>query len=243
MTRESALPVVDEARGRALPTQLDVPAVAAPWPLVVFAHGWMGHPRRFRRLFDRWTAAGYAVAAPTFPNTNEASSGQEMDDVQHQAADVRLVLDSLLADDRFDPARVAVAGFSLGAQTALDVAFETKKRDARLAAAVAISGALSPFCSRYEFGPLPLLVVHGTSDPVVEYAHGSDVYRRAQRPKALLTVLTGGHDIAQDEPATAADATVAEVTTAFLDVALRGVTVPRPRVDPTVARLESEGIW
>ena len=243
MSIENVWPLVDDARRRPLPTHLQLPHADVPWPLVVFAHGWMGHPRKFRRLFASLAAAGYAVAAPTFPNTNEASSGREMDDVQHQPADVRFVLDSVLADDRFDPTRVTVAGFSLGAQTALGVAFETSQRDPRVAAVVAISGGLGPF-GRHELGAGPLLVVHGRRDPVVDYAHGFDVYRRARPPKALLTILLPGHaEYVQDDPPTAGDTVVADVTTAFLDTVLRGPPVPRPRVDADVARLESEGIW
>jgi pimeloyl-ACP methyl ester carboxylesterase len=137
-----------------------------------------------------------------------------------------------------------VAGFSLGAQTALDVAFERSQRDTRFAAVVAISGALSPLGGDYDLSGSPLLVVHGKFDPVVEYAHGFDVYTRAVPPKALVTVLVPGHsEYVQDDPCTDADAVVAEVTTAFLDVALRQSPVPHPLVDPALATLESEGVW
>jgi dienelactone hydrolase len=237
------IPLVDGRRGRTLPTHVHVPAVAPPWPLVVFAHGWMGHPRRFSRLFATWAAAGYAVAAPTFPNTNEASSGQDFDDVEQQPADLRFVLDRLLEDDRFDPAGVAVAGFSLGAVTALAVGFDGSNRDG-IAAVVAISGRMPWFGGAYRLGGRPLLVVHGELDPVVEYAGGLAVFRRAAPPKALLTVLIPGHDeFVQDEPATAADVVVADVARAFLDAVLRRTDVPRPSVDTELARLESEGIW
>lgn len=50
-------------RGRALPTQLHLRAGEPPWPLVVFAHGWIGHPRKYTRLFGRWADAGNAVVA------------------------------------------------------------------------------------------------------------------------------------------------------------------------------------
>jgi predicted esterase len=237
------IPLVDGRRGRTLPTHLHVPAVAPPWPLVLFGHGWMGHPRKFGRLFATWTAAGYAVAAPTFPNTNEASSGQDFDDVEQQPADLCFVLDRLLEDDRFDPARVAVAGFSLGAATALAVGFEGSERN-RIAAVVAISGRMPWFGGGYRLGGRPLLVVHGEHDPVVEYEGGLDVYRRAAPPKALLTVRIAGHEqFVQDDTATAADAVVADVTRAFLDAVLRRTDVPRPSVDAELARLESEGIW
>jgi predicted dienelactone hydrolase len=237
-------PLVDETRGRSLPTDVHLPGADVPWPLVAFAHGWMGHPRKFSRLFASWAAAGYAVAAPTFPNTNEASSGRDFDDVQNQPADLRFVLDSLLEDSRFDSTRVAAAGFSLGAVTALAVAFESSQRDPRIAAVVAISGRLRWFGGRYGLDGSPLLVVHGKLDPVVEYEGGLDVYRRALPPKALLTVLIPGHsEFVQDEPPTEADALVADVTRAFLDSVLGRSPVPPPRVEAELAALDSEGIW
>ena len=56
-----------EEPARVLETHLWLPRGAgAPSPLVVFAHGWVGHPRKFTRLFSAWREAGYAVAAPAF---------------------------------------------------------------------------------------------------------------------------------------------------------------------------------
>ncbi len=229
--------------GRALPTRLHLPPAEPPWPLVVFAHGWMGHPRKFARLLGRWAAAGVAVAAPTFPYTNETSSGKEFEDVANQPADVRFVLDRLLEDERFDGERVAVAGVSLGAITALGVAFRRSKPDPRVRAVVAISGRL-PWFAASEFRPCPLLVVHGERDEIVEYPGGVDVYRRALPPKALLSIeAPGHHEYVEDEPSTDADAVVADVTTAFLDRVLRGSRAPAPRIDPALERLEPERIW
>jgi dienelactone hydrolase len=229
--------------GRALPTILHLPAVEPPWPLVVFAHGWMGHPRKFTRLFGRWTQAGFAVAAPTFPYTNETSSGREFDDVANQPADVRFVLDRLLEDERFDEERVALAGFSLGAATVLGAAFERRQGDTRPAAVIAISGKL-PWFAVCALRECPLLVVHGLYDDVVPYDGGFEVYTRALPPKALLSIESPGHDAyVQDEPPTEADAVIPDVTTSFLEHVLGGSPARRPRLDPALARLESEGIW
>src|SRR5690606_38473865 len=41
------------------------------FPLIVFSHGIAGHPRKFTKLFAKWAAAGYVVAAPVFPLTND----------------------------------------------------------------------------------------------------------------------------------------------------------------------------
>ena len=236
--------VVELARGhRALPTHLHVPASQPPWPLVVFAHGWKGHPRKFTRLFSRWTAAGHAVAAPTFPHTNANAPRADADDGANQPADLRFVLDRMLEDSRFEPERVAVAGFSLGAKTILATAFDASHADPRVRAVVAISGRLPQFAA-CDFRPLPLLVVHGKVDRIVEYEAGLAVYGRALLPKALLTIeVPGHHEYVEDEPPSDADAIVDDVTAAFLDRTLLDSAAPRPVVDGAVARLESDGIW
>jgi dienelactone hydrolase len=239
----AAADVVELQRdGRPLPTTLHVPAVEPPWPLVVFAHGWMGHPRKFTRLFGHWVDAGYAVAAPTFPFTNEASSGREFDDVAAQPADVRFVLAHLLADPRFDGRRVAAAGFSLGAVTAVAAAFERSK-EVEVAAVIAISGRVLSFCECDVRGR-PLLDVHGRLDDVVPYADGVALYDRAAPPKALLTIELPGHQhYVENEPPSPGDAVVDAVTMAFLDRVLHASDAPAPAVDPSVGSLDSEGVW
>jgi predicted dienelactone hydrolase len=65
-----SLPLVDEGRGRTLTTTLYVPdGVDEQRPLIVYGHGFDGHPRKFTKLLGAWASAGYVVAAPTFPLT------------------------------------------------------------------------------------------------------------------------------------------------------------------------------
>lgn len=228
--------------GRSLPTTLHVPQCDPPWPLVVFAHGWMGHPRKFTRLFGHWISAGYAVAAPTFPFTNEASSGRDHDDVAEQPADFRFVLERLLDDPRFDSERVAAGGFSLGAVTAVGAVFE-RSHGAHVDAVIAVSGHLPYFCE-CDFRRCPLLVVHGRLDEAVRYQEGVRIYGRALPPKALLTIELPGHQhFVEDDPPSAGDAVVGTVTTTFLDRFLQGAAAPAPAADPALGLLESEGVW
>ncbi|HEV3486329.1 MAG TPA: hypothetical protein VG106_13040, partial [Vicinamibacterales bacterium] len=99
-----------------------VPESGPVAPLIVFGHGMWGHPRKFTRLFARWAGAGYVVAAPAFPHTNDENTPPYLiDDVVNQPADVSFVLDELLARGLGDAERVGVGGFSLGAETALAV--------------------------------------------------------------------------------------------------------------------------
>lgn len=67
-----------------------------------------------------------------------------------------------------DPDRIAIAGTSAGAITAVQVGYATSENPAaRVRAAVALSGAnlLSPITA----GDAPALLFHGTADPLVPY--------------------------------------------------------------------------
>jgi predicted dienelactone hydrolase len=238
------------APSRTLVTHLYFPDSAEPAPLVVFAHGFTGHPRKFTRLLSAWAGAGYVVAAPTFPLTSDEVPGKSFfDDVAEQPADVRFVLDEVLDayPDRVDPGRIAAAGFSLGGMTTFGVAFDSSLRDERLRAAIAISGRLYPFGGEYDVGGMPLLVVHGERDEIVPYREGLAAYRRARPPQALLTLhVPGHHEPIEDTPATAADGIVPEATTAFLDLTLEDDAEAAGRLAAAArqpfATLETEGL-
>ena len=85
-----------------------------------------------------------------------------------------------------DGSRVAVAGHSDGAVTALGVAAD---RAIPLRAVIAISGA--PVAGT-EPNP-PLLVAQGDEDTVNPPATGRSVYEQAHSPRFLVSLLGGGH--------------------------------------------------
>ena len=214
----SVLSLHDAARDRALPTHLHLPDSPEPPPLVVFGHGYWGHPRKFARLFARLVSGGYAVAAPVFPLTNdEGEPPYVLEDVVNQPADVSFVLDELAARGIGDPRRVGVAGFSLGAETALAVALHPRHADPRVRAVAAVAGCLfhGDLATR-DLRPVPLLLVHGTEDESVPYAEALAVYAAAHEPKELVTLEGAGHQICQDEDEPYAS-DVAELLAAFFD--------------------------
>jgi dienelactone hydrolase len=175
-----------------------------------------GHPRKFTQLFGRWAEAGYVVAAPAFPHTNDENPPQSIDDVVNQPADITFVLDQLLARGVGDGERVGVGGYSLGAETALAVALHPRYADLRIRAVVAVAGALfHPDFAAETLRPLPLLLIHGTEDTKKDrLRHALEVHEAAHEPKELVLIEGAGHGICQDDGGRHA-ARVAEITTTF----------------------------
>lgn len=223
---------MDSARDRPLPTAVYEPNDAEhPLPLIVFGHGFHGHPRKFTKLLDAWAAAGFVVAAPTFPLTNdEAAAEPVFEDVANQPADVRFVLDEVARDGRIDAERIGVAGFSLGAITALAVAFHTRHRDRRIRAVAALSGCFWPsFGGTYAMDDIPLLLLHGTADATVPYAGSEAVYEAARPPKALVALQDGlHHELFEDGFGPVG--TALETTVAFWQLHLGGDASARGRL-------------
>jgi dienelactone hydrolase len=208
---------------RALTTLVWYPKSSGRWPVVVFAHGFQVGPAPYEHLCRAWAAAGYAVAAPEFPLTDAAVAGPALDenDLANQPADVAFVVSSLLAPGsplalHLDGSRVAVAGHSDGAVTALGVAAD---RAIPLRAVIAVSG--SPVAGT-EPNP-PLLVAQGDEDTVNPPATGRSVYEQAHRPRFLLSLLGGGH-MAAFLGGTRWQAVVDKMTVDFLDRYLSGRT-------------------
>jgi fermentation-respiration switch protein FrsA (DUF1100 family) len=141
-----------------------------------------------------------------------------------------------------DPQRIALAGQSDGAETALEAAYDRRYRDRRIDAAVILSGAAFPGFESPPRGSPPLLAVQGTSDPTNSPAATDAYFRLMRRPKFLLWLLGASHL----PPYTTGDrwaAAVARVTTAFLDHYLRGKPLA-PLITagtrPGVARIVSD---
>jgi len=200
-----------------------VPKSGANAPLIVFGHGMWGHPRKFERLFARWVGAGYVVAAPAFPHTNDENPPPYLiDDVANQPADVSFVLDELLERGLGDSERVGVAGYSLGAETVLALALHPRYADPRVRAVVAVAGALFDAAFAADrLRSLPLLLIHGTNDTKNHRLREAlKLYEAAQEPKELVTIEGAGHGICQDDGQPHATR-VAELTTVFWDRYLR----------------------
>jgi predicted dienelactone hydrolase len=216
---------------RPLATVVWYPATGGPYPLVVFGHGFALAPSTYRALLRAWAGAGYVVAAPVFPLENaRAPGGPDESDLVNQPRDMSVVVTGMLRLDataggilggRIERTRVAVAGHSDGAETALAAAYDGRYRDPRVRAAVVLSGAALPGMGAFPRGGPPLLAVQGTADPINAPANTTAYFAAARRPKFLLELLGASHlpPYTSQEPQLRI---VERVSLAFLDHYLKG---------------------
>jgi predicted dienelactone hydrolase len=220
---------------------------SGPFPLVVFGHGFASTPFWYRHLLRAWADAGYVVAAPVFPLGNEnAPGGPNEQDIVNQPRDMSFVITRLLALSSssssplyglIDPARIAVAGQSDGAETAYATAYESPWRDRRVRAALVLSGAILGPRRYVEHTGVPLLAVQGTADRINPEIYSLDLFRAAGRPKFLLLLDGAGHLPQYTKAGTQRFAEVVRVTTAFLGHYLG--SGPLAAISAAAGRLES----
>lgn len=235
----------DSARSRPVPARLYWPASAADRrrvPLIVFSHGLGGSRFGYSHLGRHWAAQGFASLHvqhqgsdravwtrgwfDLWTNLNAAASDAN---AIARAEDVSFAISTLLADPlaapRIDASRIAVAGHSYGANTAMLVAGarvareidgywrDLSFRDPRVRAAVLLSAP--PFYGEGDMRAIlarvsiPTLHVTGTEDVIRIPGYRSDPQDRIavfdampKGPDAApkwLAVFTGGtHSIFTD---------------------------------------------
>jgi dienelactone hydrolase len=232
---------VRDAPSRALATDVYVPEGNGPFPLIVHSHGASGHPRKFTELLGAWARHGYVVVAPAFPLTNDRSGGPTVvTDFVQQPADVAFVLEQVLAlaaedgnvlSGRVDTERIGASGLSLGGATTYGFVFDECCREERIDAAIVMSGIRLPFEDDTPDWPsTPLLIFHGTADPVLRFPIGEEAYRNAAPPKYFVTLHGALHPEAYEDIPSVHDEIVADVTLAFWDTYLRGDETARERI-------------
>jgi fermentation-respiration switch protein FrsA (DUF1100 family) len=222
---------VDRSRSRKLETVVRLPSSGGPYPLIVFGHGFALTPAPYARLLHAWAAAGFVVAAPVFPFGNaNAPGGPSESDLVNQPRDLSFVISSLVElagrrtsvlSGRIDPTRIAVAGHSDGAVTALAAAYDRRFRDPRVRAAVILSGAMLRGMGAFPRGGPPLLAMQGTADPINSPSTTARYFALARRPKFLVWLLGASHrpPYTDEQPQLGI---VERVTVAFLDHYLVG---------------------
>jgi fermentation-respiration switch protein FrsA (DUF1100 family) len=242
-------------RGGARPLAVTVWYPAADWggspprpasgrfPVVVFSHGLTARPADYAPLLTAWAAAGFVVAAPTYPHTSRGAQGFNVLDVVNQPADASYVLTQVLALNRRagDPLngrlatdRVAAAGHSAGGITT--VGLFTLGRDERLDAGIVLAGSTLGVGTAFTGPAAPQLFVHGELDEVVAYPDGKAAYDAVPWPKAMVSLPDGDHGRGIMRPGNKAFGVVADTTAEFLRWTLYGDPAAKRRLPAAATR-------
>jgi dienelactone hydrolase len=212
------------SRGDRVPGLLLLPATGAgPFPLVLLQHGAGGskHSEYLDAARLPWVQRGVAVASIDFPLHGERASAKLSEQLLGVSAasvraahpdtlalwsefsrqsvnDLGRALDALATVPELDAARVAYAGFSLGAI----VGAVYCPTDARLcAAALALGGAgvgapdFDPAARIADFAPRPLLFVNATRDERIPRAAAEALHAAARDPKQIDWFECGHNDL------------------------------------------------
>ena len=195
--------------------------------MIVLAHGASGAPDRFTDLATAWADAGYVVAAPRFPLTNEAVRPPVIAEFAEQGRDVQFVVDAILersaaADGelagRVDPERIGLYGLSLGSLSVWSAVGEPA--GARIDALIQSDG--TTLAADIGAVPFPVFVAHSDTDPIFPYADVVALYDELPGPKYLLTLPGAAHAVVGEDTVTPADELYRQATTAFWDRTLGG---------------------
>ena len=203
---------------RTLPTQVWYPATGpgggapipdaplasgGPFPLVASSHGFGEINVGEAYLAIALARRGFVVAAPTFPLTNlGAPGGLDLTDAANQPADVRFVIDQVLAlsdggswlAGGIDKKRIGAQGLSLGGLTTLLVSYNPELRDRRIRAAFAMAPASCELTRKSLSAPHPLLLIDGDQDLITPIAQNAELnFTRGRMPRTLVTLAHATH--------------------------------------------------
>jgi predicted dienelactone hydrolase len=233
----------------------DAPPARGPFPLVEFSHGITASGPLYIGRLQRWTRAGFVVAAPTFPLSGPGAKFPgdpvALGDYRNQPADVRFVLDQLLERNKdsrdplhglIDPDEIAVSGHSLGAITTLGLVENSCCQDPRIKAAIAISGIELPFPSgNFDDPPaIPLLLVHGDADKTVPVSGSDHVFDAATPPVYYLRLNGVSHiGVVFGDASHYTD----EAVIAFLDQVLKHEQTALAQLTKTFEEEHLPGTW
>ena len=207
---------------RELPTTVYVPPRRDVAPMILLAHGFNGHPRKFTTLAAHWADAGYVVAVPRFPVSSDDFAVLDPDlfdariaDLPAQADDVAFVVDAIgTVGGRVDRQRIGLFGLSLGALTvwsAVARGFDVGCIHGLIQSDGGFPGDLATLASV----PFPVLVAHSDVDPIFPMDGVLHEFEAMPTTKYLLVLHGAAHAEVGENGLTAADEAYRTATTAF----------------------------
>jgi len=205
------------------------PPARGPFPLLVFAPGFMQCGLPYEDLLRSWAGAGYVVAVVNFPRTDcTVGAAAYEPDLVNQPADMSYALSRLLAlsaaphdvlSGLLSQREVAAVGQSDGGDTVAALAADTCCTDHRLKAVAVLSGQEWPTMpGRYFGNPAPpMLFVQGTADTINVPSTSLQLYRADQARARYYLDLFGANHMIPYMGTNPVERLVARVTLAFFD--------------------------
>lgn len=218
----------------------------APWPVIIFSHGFHGCDTQSSFLMEALAAAGYAVFAP---NHRDAAcrnlrawlrrpdapfrdpTGWSDATYSDRAQDIENLLNGLISDPRYRPPpfdwnHVGLVGHSLGGYTVLSLGGAWGRwKDPRVKAVLALSPYTAPFIQRQTLGGLdaPVMYQGGTRDfGITPYLNkGAGAYDQTPAPKYYVEFDGAGH-FAWTNLRNTFHPAIIDYSRAFLDYYLKG---------------------
>jgi pimeloyl-ACP methyl ester carboxylesterase len=176
----------------------------APYPLVVYSHGYMSQHKEGEYLLDFLASHGFVAVSVDFPLSNGSSpGGAVVADITKQPGDVSFLIDQMLArakqaDDLLyglvDADRIAAIGLSLGGLTTELVTFGPQLKDPRIRAAISMAGPSAFFTPEFFAGStIPFMYIGGTADAIVPYRENALPIPQKYKNSVLVTLDSGDH--------------------------------------------------
>jgi dienelactone hydrolase len=233
-----------KAQTGAARAEVGLPPAAGYFPLVLFSHGLSGSPDRYAPALADFAAAGFIVAAPTFPHTSEFTTHFRRADIVNQPDDARFVLSHVLRlnDTPSDPLwhrinvrQIAAVGHSAGGYTTTGLF--TAGHDPRLRAGVVMAGWAAP--GAFAGPPARMLFLQGSADPVVPRTVSWAAWNRILWPKAYVLLRRNSHSTYM-QPGDLGYATMHSLVTDFLRWTLNGDEAAHRRLPRMVTKITED---
>lgn len=223
------------------------PAAGGPFPLLMFAPGFLQCDSTYTDLLKTWAGAGYVVAAVNFPRTScHVGAAAYEPDLVNQPQDVSYALTRVLAmsaqphtvlSGLVSRQEIGGAGQSDGGDTLAALAANACCTDHRLKAVAVLSGAEWPrMPGRYFIrGAPPMLFAQGSADTINPPWTSVQLYTADHHDARYYLDLFGATHMEPYSGTNPVEMLVARVTVDFFDRYLLGQTHATARMAREVA--------
>ena len=152
-----------------------------PFPMIVYAPGFMQCGAPYSKLLTFWATAGYVVVVVNFPNSDCLVRAPTEADMLNQPRDMSYVITRVLKLSRarhgffaglVNPKQIGIAGQSDGGDTVAAIAANTCCTDHRVKAVAVESGSKWPkmrglyYTRSFTRRPIPILFSQGSADTI-----------------------------------------------------------------------------